>query len=78
MKAIVKLENGKYYLSKVFGVFNDNLTNELKAGFNYYYIIFDEDMKTLISKYEYKNIIPEIFVIMINQICKLTKMIVEK
>ena len=63
MKVIVRLGNGKYYLSKVFGIFKNNFMGS-KA--KYYYIIFDENMKTLIPKFEYKQntdyIIPEILI----------------
>ncbi len=63
MKAIVKLGNGKYYLSKVFGVFNDNLSDEFKSGYKYYYIVFDEEKKTLITLLEYpNNLVPEILI----------------
>lgn len=66
MKAIVRLGNGKYYISKVFGVFNDNLNDDFNKGLRYYYIVFDEEMKSLISKYEYKQntkyIDPEILI----------------
>ena len=65
MKAIVRLGNGNYYLSKVFGVFNDSFVDSFKKN-QYYYLVFDESMKTLIPKFQYqqntKYIIPEILI----------------
>lgn len=55
MKAIIKLNNGKYYISKIFGIYNDKLNDKQKAGYSFYYIIFNETGTELIKKYEYKQ-----------------------
>lgn len=53
MEAIIRLGNGKYYKSKIFGIYRDNLQERYAT--DYYYIVFEQDNKQLIKKYEFNQ-----------------------
>ena len=48
MNAIIRIGNGDYYCSAVFGIYNDEITTH--NSFNMYCIVFDKDKKRLVKQ----------------------------
>lgn len=55
MKVIVKLDNDKYYASKVFAIINNNLDDEYDKGWKYQYLVFDENNQNLVLINEFQE-----------------------
>lgn len=53
MHALIKLKNGKTYVSAVFGAYKDKNSKQTYAGYTLHYIVFDQAKKKLIKQYVY-------------------------
>lgn len=53
MHAIIRMGNGEYYISAVFGVYKDTNCKESLVGYTVYYIVFDQKKEKLVRKYLY-------------------------
>ena len=53
MHVIIRLGNGDYYVSAVFGVYNAAKNKASDTGHSLYYIVFDQNKQKLVKKYLY-------------------------
>ena len=56
MKVIIRIGNGKSYVSKVFGILNNKINDKKESTYNWKYIVFDEKHEKLIAKKVYELI----------------------
>lgn len=69
MYAIVRPFKGKYYLSPVFGEYYDDYSSATEFEKKYelakflYYVVFDENKKTLIKQYLYNELFRQVLII---------------
>lgn len=57
MHALILQGDGKYYVSAVFGIYREQRKKKRYAGYDYFYIVWDEQKTKLIKWPEYLQIL---------------------